>query len=515
MAINPNQLSPELLDKVLVNGEVNLEQLQKIAESRNEKLAAEASKLLQAELSGNGSEIATGDSFESTGRRGVGKYISDWWNDKDKVSTDGNDDGQVSTGEKAESFAKGFTGGIVKQVVKNPVETAVVAGGTAAAAYGATSLLSALGVAAAGPIVAGALVVAGIGFGAYTIYQGLKGTKDVKSDGEVKAGFEEAGTGVSMIALSALGARKIKKGTTKSGQQAESTKPTETAKPAETPKITEAQKTTPAKPVEAASTAETTPVAESSKPAETVQTKAKRTRPMTLSEMQRKATLDKAGFTEDVIAQLQKEKFSYGKGQLENTLKIVEYLENQIANGKKITPDLIREAIKACDEGYAEAGYGRLYQTEQLEVINKYWSHGEEVRAAYREKGWFFTESERVATLAAQRKATLDKAGFTEDVIAQLQKEKFSYGKGQLENTLKMVEYLENQIANGKKITPDLIREAIKASDDIYSQPGYGSLYQDEQLGVLAKHWIHGQELMDCYKISYPSFSGWDTAPNY
>ena len=515
MAINPNQLSPELLDKVLVNGEVNLEQLQKIAESRNEKLAAEASKLLQAELSGNGSETAIGDSFESKNENGIGKYISDWWTDKDKVSTDGKDDGQISDGEKFESFTKGFAGGVVKNVVKNPVESAVIIGGTAAAAYGTTAALSAVGVVAAGPIVAGALVIAGVGFGINAIYQGLKGANDAKSDGDAKAGYEEAGTGASMVALSALGARKIKKGTTKSGQQVESTKPTETAKPAETPKITEAQKTTTAKPVEAASSVETIPVAESSKPAETVQTKAKRTRPMTLSEMQRKATLDKAGFTEDVIAQLQKEKFSYGKGQLENTLKIVEYLENQIANGKKITPELIREAIKACDEGYAEVGYGRLYQTEQLEVINKYWSHGEEVRAAYREKGLFFTESERVATQAAQRKATLDKAGFTEDVIAQLQKEKFSYGKGQLENTLKMVEYLENQIANGKKITPELIREAIKACDEVYAEPGYGRLYQDEQLGILAKHWIHGQELMDCYKISYPSFSGWDTAPNY
>ncbi len=491
MTILPEQLSHTLQQKVVVNGKVDLEKLQEIANSQNQKLAEEAGKILQAELSGSGSATGIGDSYEPTTQNGVGKYISDWWSDRDKISTDGKDDGKISTGEKAEFLAKGFAGGIVKSIAKNPVESAVAIGGTAVVAYGATSALAALGV-AAGPIVAAGLVLVGLGFGAKAIYDGLKGAKEADNDGTAKAGYEEAGTGAAVVALSALGGRKMGK-----------SKPTETAKPvsaempaanAAEPSLETASAKTP--PVEAKMPVEPQP-ANIAKPAEAKPTK---TKAVTMSELQRQARLDKAGFTEDVIANLKNEKFSYGKAQMEDALKMVEYLESRIANGEKITPDLIRNAIEECDGLYAQPGYGRLYQQEQLEVLNKYWSKAEEVRAAYKKEGRFFTDSERIATEAAQRKATLDKAGFTEDVIANLKNVEFSYGKGQMENTLKMVEYLEGRIANGEKITPDLIRNAIEKCDGPYAEPGYGSLYQQEQLGILAKYWTHGKELMDVYK---------------
>ena len=495
MAINPNQLSPELRAIVVVNGTVNLEKLQEIATSRNQKLAEEAGKLLQAELSGSGSAHVIGDAYESTTQNGVGKYISDWWTDKDKVSTDGKDDGKISTGEKAESLAKGFAGGIVKSVAKNPIESAVAIGGTTVAAYGATTALTALGVVSAGPIVAAGLVLVGLGFGAKAIYDGLKGAKEADNDGTAKAGYEEAGTGAAVVALSALGGRKIGK-----------SKPTETAKPVESANTAQAKmpaakatepalETAPAKtpPVETIIPVEPQP-ANPAKPAEAKPTK---TKAVTLSELKRQATLEKAGFTKDVIANLKNEKFSYGQDQMGNTLRIAEYLERRIADGEKITPDLIRKAINECDGPYAQSGYGSTYQTEQLEVLNKYWSKAEEARAAYKKAGRFFTESERIATEAAQRKATLDKAGFTEDILAELENTQFSYGKGQLANILKMVEYLEGRIAKGEKLSYMMVREAIEACDGPYAQPGYGRQYQQEQLGILAKYWTHGKELME------------------
>lgn len=498
MTILPEQLSHALQQKVVVNGKVDLEKLQEIANSQNQKLAEEAGKILRAELSGSGSATVIGDSYEPTTQNGVGKYISDWWSDRDKVSTDGEDDGNISAGEKTESLAKGFTGGIVKSIAKNPVESAVAIGGTAVAAYGATTALTALGVVSAGPIVAAGLVLVGLGFGAKAIYDGLKGAKEADNDGTAKAGYEEAGTGAAVVALSALGGRKIGK-----------SKPTETAKPVESAKpapaempaakaVEPALETTPAKtpPVETTIPVESQP-ANTAKPTAAKPTK---TRAVTLSELQRQATLDKAGFTKDVIAKLKNEKFSYGQDQMGNTLRIAEYLERRIADGEKITPDLVRKAINECDGPYAQSGYGSTYQAEQLEVLNKYWSKAEEARVAYKKEGRFFTESERIATEAAQRKATLDKAGFTEDVLAELENTQFSYGKGQLANTLKIVEYLEGRIAKGEKLSYTMVHEAIKACDDIYAQPGYGYTYQQEQLGILARYWTHGKELMDICK---------------
>lgn len=494
MTILPEQLSHALQQKVVVNGKVDLEKLQEIANSQNQKFAEEAGKILRAELSGSDSATVIGDSYEPTTQNGVGKYISDWWSDRDKVSTDGKDDGNISAGEKAESLAKGFTGGIVKSIAKNPVESAVAIVGTAVAAYGATTALTALGVVSAGPIIAAGLVLVGLGFGAKAIYDGLKGAKEADNDGTAKAGYEEAGTGAAVVALSALGGRKIGK-----------SKPTETAKPVESAKpapaempaakaVEPALETTPAEtpPVETTIPVEPQP-ANSAKPTAAKPTK---TRAVTLSELQRQATLDKAGFTKDVIANLKNEKFTFGQEQMENTLRIAEYLERRIADGEKITPDLIKKAINECDSPYA----GSTYQAEQLEVLNKYWSKAEEARAAHKKVGQFFTESERIATEAAQRKATLDKAGFTEDVLAELENTQFTFGKDQLANTLKMVEYLEGRIAKGGKLSYIMIDEAIKACDGINARPGYGYTYQQEQLGILARYWTHGKELMDICK---------------
>ena len=65
MTISVEQLSPELQQLAVKNGKVDLVALQRVAIGSDEKLAAEAGKLLQSELNGN-KAWGTGDSFEST-----------------------------------------------------------------------------------------------------------------------------------------------------------------------------------------------------------------------------------------------------------------------------------------------------------------------------------------------------------------------------------------------------------------------------------------------------------------
>ena len=144
-------------------------------------------------------------------------YVSDWWKGKDKVSTDGKDDGELSFGEKAESFGKGFLGGIVKSAVEHPIATG----------------LTILGVAALEFFTAGAatpFIAAGFGaMSAYNIYEGVKEAQNAKTDGKAKVAYEHIGEGTFGVAASA-GGLKIFKGTkgakTNAKSSAKSTEPT-------------------------------------------------------------------------------------------------------------------------------------------------------------------------------------------------------------------------------------------------------------------------------------------------
>ena len=101
----------------------------------------------------------------------------------------------------------------------------------------------------------------------------------------------------------------------------------------------------------------------------------------------------------------------------------------------------------------------------------------------------------------AEAKSILDKAGFTEDVINQMRKDtQGSYGD-LVPSTLKMIEYLENRIAKGEKLSPQMIHDAIQNCDGVYRQPGYGSKFQEIQKELLGKYWNRAVELKETLGI--------------
>ena len=134
--------------------------------------------------------------------------LSDFWHDRDKVCTDGEDDGHLSCEESTKYFLKGFFVGTVKEVCKNPVGAikgvAIAGGATAAVGLGIAAVTGL----AAGPVIAAVGVVAGLGFGIYSMIKGLKQNKEATNDGDAKRGMEQAGMGAFMTVLSGLGAKK-------------------------------------------------------------------------------------------------------------------------------------------------------------------------------------------------------------------------------------------------------------------------------------------------------------------
>lgn len=123
-------------------------------------------------------------------------FFTDWLQDKDKVCTDGKDDGKLSFWEGTKSFAKGLIGGIPKMIINHPVMTAATIGlGAAATVLTSGAILPALG--ALG-------VVAGVGMTGYGIY----GAATAKTDGEAKLALETMGVGVTTAAVSVATADK-------------------------------------------------------------------------------------------------------------------------------------------------------------------------------------------------------------------------------------------------------------------------------------------------------------------
>ena len=120
--------------------------------------------------------------------------LADWLDDKDKICTDGKDDGKLSFGETMESFGKGLAG-LVKGAMNHPIATAVTVGvGAAAVALTGGAILPVM-------VAAGATIGTGmIGVGAYKA-----ATAD--NDADAKRAWEIIGTGTFTAGASLVGAK--------------------------------------------------------------------------------------------------------------------------------------------------------------------------------------------------------------------------------------------------------------------------------------------------------------------
>lgn len=133
--------------------------------------------------------------------------FTDWLQNKDKVCTDGKDDGKLSFTEGAISFAKGLIGGIPKAMINHPVASAIAIGaGTIATAVAGTAILV--------PMTAIGLVT-GVGMVGYGAYKAAT----AKTDGEAKQALETCGMGVTTTATTAMNAGKVLDTAAKEGVQ--------------------------------------------------------------------------------------------------------------------------------------------------------------------------------------------------------------------------------------------------------------------------------------------------------
>lgn len=120
--------------------------------------------------------------------------LADWLDDKDKVCTDGKDDGKLGFGETMKSFGKGLAG-LVKGAMNHPIATAVTAGVGAAA------------VALTGGAILPVMIAAGVTMGAGMIGVGAYKAATADTDAQAKQAWETIGTGTFTIGASALGAK--------------------------------------------------------------------------------------------------------------------------------------------------------------------------------------------------------------------------------------------------------------------------------------------------------------------
>lgn len=131
--------------------------------------------------------------------------FTDWLQDKDKVCTDGKDDGKIGFWEGTKSLAKGLIGGIPKAMINHPVATAVTLGiGAAATALTGGAIL---------PVLGAIGVVSGVGMAGYGTYKAAT----AKTDGEAKQALETLGMGVTTTTISISSAGKALESAAKAG----------------------------------------------------------------------------------------------------------------------------------------------------------------------------------------------------------------------------------------------------------------------------------------------------------
>ena len=130
--------------------------------------------------------------------------FADWLEDKDKVCTDGKDDGSISFTEGLKSFGKGLAG-IVKGAINHPIATTVMV----AAGFAATVLTG--GAALPALVAAGATIGTGIiGYGAYK-------AATAETDAEAKQAWETIGNGTFALATAAVSAKPALNAASKAG----------------------------------------------------------------------------------------------------------------------------------------------------------------------------------------------------------------------------------------------------------------------------------------------------------
>jgi hypothetical protein len=134
-------------------------------------------------------------------------WISIWINDKDKVCTDGRDDGKISFKEKMASFGKGLLG-LVKAVVKRPIATLLT--------FGLGVGLTVITGGAILPVLVAAGIVSGLGILGYGIIKAAR----AKTDAGAKQAWESIGNGTFALVCSLLGMKSSLKAAAKAGVKA-------------------------------------------------------------------------------------------------------------------------------------------------------------------------------------------------------------------------------------------------------------------------------------------------------
>ncbi len=161
----------------------------------------------------NGNYNITNNQLQKTNYTAVtqkSSWFKYWLEDKDKICTDGKDDGKISFKEGAASFGKGLIG-IVKSAIKHPIATGltIAAGAVLTVATGGAAL----------PV----LVAAGVTLGTAQIGVGVYKAATSETDGEAKQALETIGNGTFAVAVSMLSAKGALNAASKAGVSSAST----------------------------------------------------------------------------------------------------------------------------------------------------------------------------------------------------------------------------------------------------------------------------------------------------
>ena len=213
-----------------------------------------------------------------------------------------------------------------------------------------------------------------------------------------------------------------------------------------------------------------------------------------LKSVAKNKVLKKAGITLDVADKMRIETSGTYDSLLPSTLQMIEHFENKLAKGEKITPDDIYKAIQEFDSYWAQPGYGSKFQTQQRDLISKYWKNADKDFADKFNVAMKRTPEVMELRETVAKNAALKNGGITPDIATQMLRETSGTYGVLLPRTLDMISYMQAKIEGGAKLSSILVNEAFNKFNKEYTQAGYGSKFQNLQRDLISKYWKNAGE---------------------
>ena len=180
-------------------------------------------------------------------------------------------------------------------------------------------------------------------------------------------------------------------------------------------------------------------------------------------------------------------------GIIDNLFEVTKALDEKIANGAKLSKELIESTMDEVCKDKVHPDLMKNYKEDLVDLLEKEWKHSEAVKGVY-------ASTEEISYTVKDGKVT-DMYGFSETEKANLrEKYKGETGwTGIIDNLFDVTKALDEKIANGAELSKELIESTINEICKDKVHPDLMKNYKEDLLELLKNEWKNSREIETIY----------------